>query len=509
MAGAGPHILTFYVVRLAKPGLDLDPPLRLDLGRDFRPDGGRDGRGGASTTSSSSADTTAPPPASSTGPGRFASRVDLADPVAALGLRGPLALPPSFGPVYLGEQFACLVSLACAPGPAGADAAAVAVRAELQTDGGRVPLYDTGESPLAILHPGARHDFILRHDVRCLGPHTLVCTAAYTSAVSGERKHLPAYFKFTAAPPLAVRTKVRHLPPTAGGGECGGGGGGGGSGGGLSGGPSALVEATVDNLKAGPLALDPPRFDAAAGLVATAVAAGGDSHPPPPIPPSGAASFVFSIRAADPAKSPLPPPGAPLGRLDLRWTGPLGAPGRLQTQEVAAAPAAARAVALSASALPATAPLATPFPVTLRVTSALDVGVGPLRLEPPGAAAAFFEGEDDEEGGGGGGGGSAAAEAPRPPGSTTPPPAPPTPSPPASVFLHGDARPAVPGGDLPPRGSVELAVSLVALAPGVHRLPALRLVHAGDGRVFDVLSGWVRVGDGGGGCGDGVAVPAA
>ena len=175
----------------------------------------------------------------------------------------------------------------------------------------------------------------------------------------------------------------------------------------------------------------------------------------------------------------------------------MGGPGRLQTQDVAAAPAAARSVALTVAGLPAAAPLATPFPVTLRVVSAADVAVGPLRLEPAGGD--FVGGEDEESGEGGGGGGGGG-------GQSAPPPQP-LASPPV-VFLHGDARPAVPGspgspdGTLAPRGTAELTVSLVALAPGIHRLPALRLVDcgggAGGGRVLDVLSGWVRVAAGGG-----------
>lgn len=475
MAGAGPHILTFYVVRLAKPLLDLDGALRLDLENDFKAGG----------SAFEPAATSAPPDPPSTGEerGRFASRIDLGDPLSSLGLRGPLALPPSFGPVYLGEQFACLVSLACITGPAGAGAAAVAVRAELQTEGGRVVLHDSGESPLPLLHPGARCDFTLRHDVRALGPHTLVCTANYTVAVSGERKTLPAYFKFTAAPPLAVRTKVRSLPPPAVVVR------------GTAAAPaafpagSALVEATIDNLKAGPLCLEPPRFDAAPGLVAVRVGAPDPTTTPPlPIPPGGASSFVFAVSPADPS-SPAPmPPGTPLGRLDLRWAaGSMGGPGRLQTQDVCAAPAAARAVALSVASLPASAPLATPFPITLLITSALDMAVGPLRLEPAGGDFTG-DGEEEEEEGGGKkqqqqqqAGNDAAA----------PPP------PPAVVFLHGDARPTVPAptddGRLPPKATASLAVSLVALAPGIHRLPALRLVDGGSGRVLDVLSGWVTV----------------
>jgi hypothetical protein len=38
-----------------------------------------------------------------------------------------------------------------------------------------------------------------------------------------------------------------------------------------------------------------------------------------------------------------------------------------------------------------------------------------------------------------------------------------------------------------------VAVTLLALQPGVQRLPALRLVDGSDGSTLDILSGWVMV----------------
>ena len=63
-----------------------------------------------------------------------------------------------------------------------------------------------------MLQPGGRLDFLIRHDVKEIGQHTLICSAAYTT-VEGERRFLPQYFKFTSANPLSVRTKVRRLLP--------------------------------------------------------------------------------------------------------------------------------------------------------------------------------------------------------------------------------------------------------------------------------------------------------
>ena len=84
----------------------------------------------------------------------------------------------------------------------------VGVRAELQTDKTRAVLHDTTAQPHAALAPGERLDVLVEADVKAAGAHTLVCSAAYVDA-DGERRYLPQYFKFNAANPLAVRTKVR------------------------------------------------------------------------------------------------------------------------------------------------------------------------------------------------------------------------------------------------------------------------------------------------------------
>lgn len=68
-------------------------------------------------------------------------------------------------------------------------------------------MLDTSKSPVESIRSGGRYDFIVEHDVKELGPHTLVCTALYNDG-DGERKYLPQFFKFVVANPLSVRTKV-------------------------------------------------------------------------------------------------------------------------------------------------------------------------------------------------------------------------------------------------------------------------------------------------------------
>ena len=523
-SGTGPHALSLHVARLARPSFDFDAPLRLDLANDFD---------GKDASSSSSSDAT---PFSSSIAAARAQRSLRSDPLDALeGVPGLLSLRSQFGAVYLGEPFFAALSLVAAeavvggvgggpggagegapspppssssssPSPssssaasfaealAGGGASDVALRVELTADGdgkgaAAAVLADTAGAPIALLAPGQRHDCLLRHDVRCVGRHTLVAAASYTVPATGERRHLSQYFSFSAAAPLGVRTKVRPAPARAAT---------------AKGGPSphpprpaVLVEATIDNSRRGQcLSLELPTFEASQGLEAALVSisesCGSEDGspasspipppPPPPIPPNGAASFVWVVGllangdAASLAAAAASPAG--LGRLDLRWRTPFGGAGRLQTQGIAPPPSASRRVSLGLKSIDsASAPLERPFEVVLSVTSRVDAAVGPLRLE---AAAASSSVPSSSDAAGAPPAAAAAAAAPSTSSSS-------------SIVLLGPPTRQVTSAPLPPLSNVSVAVTLLALQPGVQRLPALRLVDGSDGSTLDILSGWVMV----------------
>jgi hypothetical protein len=46
------------------------------------------------------------------------------------------------------------------------------VQAELQTERQRLTLADSTKAPLDYIRAGGRHDFIIEHDIKELGPHT-------------------------------------------------------------------------------------------------------------------------------------------------------------------------------------------------------------------------------------------------------------------------------------------------------------------------------------------------
>ncbi|CAI7861327.1 unnamed protein product, partial [Closterium sp. NIES-53] len=231
------HALAFRVMRLCRPALQADLPLRcsahdLWLGEDDPPlassappppddavSTAATGLGGAGLGGAGGARASAGDGGSGRGLGvvgaataaadsdkYFASRVELRSPLDALGLSGMLVLPQSFGSIHLGETFCSYISVG---NHSDRHVSNVVIKAELQTERHRVVLADNSSSPLERIQAGGRHDFIIEHDIKELGSHTLVCSAHYIDF--GEHKVLPQYFKFMAANPLSVKTKVRTI----------------------------------------------------------------------------------------------------------------------------------------------------------------------------------------------------------------------------------------------------------------------------------------------------------
>ncbi|KAK9822650.1 hypothetical protein WJX81_003565 [Elliptochloris bilobata] len=409
-------------MRLCKPSLQVDTQTRLDLSLDLLSD--------ADAVKAI---------ASGFLPERPSDRSNLGSSLDAFGVDGLLELPVAFGTIYLGETFCSYISL----GKYSAEnTVKVTIKAELQTERQTTTLYDNSAAPLACLAPGQRHDFIIRHDVKEVGQHTLVCTSSYTrgEGAAGEApapQFLPQYFKFLAHNPLSVRTKTRAV-----GSEC-------------------FLEACVENAAKAPLVLDYVRFDPTPVAVLAAPVLRGslpaEAHDEEPlgdyvqslqvIDAGCAANFVYRLSSAG--------EGA-LGKLEIRWRSQLGDSGRLQTQQILAAPSLSRDASLAAVSLPASVPVEQPFPVRLRVQSRVDAPLRWLHLCAPAPGAAS------------------------PPGG-----------PHAPVVLQGMGQRAL--AEMMPQGTQDVEVTLVALRRGVQALPALQLTDDVPGRLLDTLAGSVLV----------------
>jgi hypothetical protein len=251
---------------------------------------------------------------------------------------GELVLPQSFGSVALGERFSSFVTFGNFSHPSGGASTVVrevGIKIELQTERKRETLYDGTKTPLKTLAPGEKKDITVTKDLKELGPHTLVCSATYFDDY-GERKYLPQYFKFKVANPLSVRTKTRALPRGR-----------------------IFLEVCIENATRHAMLLDDARFDTVEGIEATVVTpefggqavrlrdAPNSGHGLPSLgnrttyqldPNIGAAHFLFEITRAPGAADAGAPFASqtPLGKLELRWRGAMGDPGRLQTQIISA-----------------------------------------------------------------------------------------------------------------------------------------------------------------------------
>lgn len=162
------HALAFRVMRLCRPSIHVDPPLRLDpvdlfLGEDIFDD-----PIAASCLPSLLSSST--PPSSDSDPS-FRSRYLLQHSSDSIGLSGLLVLPQAFGAIYLGETFCSYISI---NNSSNFEVRDVIIKAEIQTERQRILLLDTSKSPVESIRAGGRYDFIVEHDVKELGAHTLV-----------------------------------------------------------------------------------------------------------------------------------------------------------------------------------------------------------------------------------------------------------------------------------------------------------------------------------------------
>ena len=286
---------------------------------------------------------------------------------------GELSLPRSFGAVALGETFSSLVTFgnfSRVEGAGGGSVREVGIKIELQTETRRLTLHDGTREPIAELRPGEKRDVVVTKDLKELGAHTLVCSATYYDE-AGERKYSPQYFKFKVTNPLSVRTKTRAAPRGR-----------------------VFLEVCVENATRHPLLLEDARFDAVEGIESKNMTPefGGQltrfddvaSGPGLPSlgkravyhldPTGGAAHFLFEItRAGGDANAAPFTPTTQLGKLELRWRGAMGDPGRLQTQVIAAGSAGS----------------SDPAPVLAKIRQSIIVD--PLPLEPEDVSTVYVE----------------------------------------------------------------------------------------------------------------------
>eukprot|EP00270_Netrium_digitus_P010916 TRINITY_DN3424_c0_g1_i1.p1 TRINITY_DN3424_c0_g1~~TRINITY_DN3424_c0_g1_i1.p1 ORF type:complete len:393 (-),score=66.37 TRINITY_DN3424_c0_g1_i1:157-1260(-) len=354
----------------------------------------------------------------------------------AFGCRGMMVLPQAFGSIYLGETFCSYISVG---NHTEHDVTHVVIKAELQTERQRIVLSDNMKTPLEALPAGGRYDFIVEHDIKELGAHTLVCSATYID--TGEQKYLPQYFKFMASNPLSVRTKVRTIKD------------------------STFLEACIENGTKAPLFLDHVRFEPAPSWQVTvlepeeedekisAVGSLSDLFQPVTLVRAngGTRHFVYQFRrtSAHQQEPQRLEGGNSLGKLEITWRTTLGELGRLQTQQILGNPLPRKEVELRLVELPTEVFLETPFPVCCRLKNCTDREVGPLRITM-----------SRDEG---------------------------LPSSASSRAIVVSGSWALTFASLGPHETRDFTLSLVALAGGVQRISGIGVQDVRDGKPYDTM----------------------
>ncbi|CAG8483285.1 9482_t:CDS:1 [Acaulospora colombiana] len=88
----------------------------------------------------------------------------------------------------------------------------VSIKVELQTTSQRLILWDTSvNDPIPIIiEPGKSREHVIKHEIKELGVHNMVCSLQYTTD-EGEKRSFRKYYRFQVLNPFAVKTKVNNM----------------------------------------------------------------------------------------------------------------------------------------------------------------------------------------------------------------------------------------------------------------------------------------------------------
>src|SRR6266540_2563840 len=86
----------------------------------------------------------------------------------------------------------------------------ISIKAELQTSSQRLQLADTNSKPIPTVEPHETCEFVIRHEIKELGIHNLVCTVQYATE-EGFGRYFRKYYRFRVLNPFAVKTKVNNM----------------------------------------------------------------------------------------------------------------------------------------------------------------------------------------------------------------------------------------------------------------------------------------------------------
>lgn len=86
----------------------------------------------------------------------------------------------------------------------------IVIKAELQTEKQLLQLADTTSNPVSTIEPHKVYEFVIKHEIKELGIHNLICMVQYITD-EGVRRYLKKFYRFQVLNPFAVKTKVNNM----------------------------------------------------------------------------------------------------------------------------------------------------------------------------------------------------------------------------------------------------------------------------------------------------------
>ncbi|RKP15096.1 hypothetical protein BJ684DRAFT_7545 [Piptocephalis cylindrospora] len=377
-----------------------------------------------------------------------------------------LALPTSFGAIYLGESFPAYLSMT--NDSAREAARDVVIKAELQTSTQRFILIDTADSPTPVMPPQALTEYLIKHEVKELGVHVLVCSVQYTAKQLGttgqsrdERRSFRKFYKFQVLNPLAVKTKVNSRLDAR-----------------------VFLEVQVQNITQDPMCLEKLNLDPAGPFAVRdlnirldpAEAVQGpqsqasesesgseseeDSSPDSPVAhifgdtnfllPGDVRQYLYLLHPKDDLSVANALTSNALGKLDIVWRFSFGETGRLQTSQLTRRVPVADAIQVITRRVQDDVQVERPFTIDLRIFNRTDA---PMKLQLSAVKAKM-----------------------------------------GAVLMRGQASRAL--GEVRPQGDVECTLEFLPLAPGLHTVSGVRVSDyiSGESRDIEVAEVFVTMG---------------
>eukprot|EP00742_Colponemidia_sp_Colp-10_P004024 GILJ01004292.1.p1 GENE.GILJ01004292.1~~GILJ01004292.1.p1 ORF type:complete len:405 (-),score=65.28 GILJ01004292.1:250-1464(-) len=290
----------------------------------------------------------------------------------------------------------------------------VILKAELQVGASKIMLVDNSTSPYDSFGPNKNQDFVVSHRLSEAGNHILACTVYYVNPGQLEQhKSFRKFFKFNAFHPISISTKVMQVQS------------------------SFFVESEIQNTSSSCLFLESVLFGPADDLTIK------DLNQSDPNNHSNQSTFgdkkyfkpsevrhylhiLDSVHADSVSQSQRS-----LGRVEVSWRSNMGEPGRVQTQQVVAQVVPSRDIEVYVPSLPPHLELEVPFRLSCnvrnRTSSAMNLRLVLLKAKMSG------------------------------------------------VLVNGVSTQDL--GQIPAHGSIEVLLTLLPLAPGVHPVTGLKFVN--------------------------------